>query len=163
VVVEFLMWAPVFAILTFAIIEFALILTAAQHLKMASRAGAKVAAELSTTALASPLDANNLTLVQTAVADVLSSAELTPCRVILEYNPTCGGISPGAKQVGACPNCTAPAAPLPGNIAIPGGTVRVTVCVRIDQMTPDMLSLFGFSIQDRIVRMSTLLPYENCN
>jgi Flp pilus assembly protein TadG len=162
VVLEFILWTPVFILLLFAAIEFALILTSIQHVKSASRAGAKVAAELPTAGLASGNDADNITLVNNAVATVLSSVGMSPCEVILEFNPTCDGITPGTKQAGSCAGCFAPTEPLPNGSVIPGGTVRVTVCVDVEQMTPDMLALFGFSVQGRTARVSTLLPYENC-
>jgi len=162
VVLEFILWAPVFVILLLAIIEFGLILSAIPQVKAASRAGAKVASELSTAQLSSVNPANNLDLVDAAVARVLSSAGLTRCQVILEYNPTCGGITPGTQTAGACPNCVAPVLALPSNADIPGGTVRVTVCVDVDEMTPDMLATFGFSVAGRVAKESTLMPYENC-
>lgn len=162
VVLEFILWAPVFVILLLAVIEFSLIWANLQQVKAASRAGATVAAELATANLSSGNPNNNITLVYNAVAKVLSSSGIAPCEVILEYNPTCGGITPGKLTSGTCPNCSAPATTLPSNTLIPGGTVRVTVCVDVDQMTPNLLATFGFSVTGRTARESMLLPYENC-
>jgi len=165
VVLEFIIWTPVFVILIFALVEFALILTGLQQVKAASYAGAKVASELTTANLASGVPGNNITLVDNAVAKVLSSSGMTRCETILEYNPsnTCVAGSPGTKTAGGCGSCYAPATPLPSNANIPGGTVRVTVCVDINQLTPNMLSNFGFNVSGRTAKVTTLLPYENCS
>jgi Flp pilus assembly protein TadG len=162
VVFEFIIWTPIFVILLLAIIEFALILTNLQQVKAASQAGAKIAAELSNADLASANPADNIDKVDDAVTIVLGSAGMMQCEVILEYNPTCGGITPDTKTAGACAGCTAPATPLPSLADIPGGTVRVTVCVDVEQLTPDLLTTFGFSIAGSTAKVSTLLPYENC-
>jgi Flp pilus assembly protein TadG len=166
-VLEFILWTPVFVILLVAIVQFGLIWMNLQQVKAASNAGALIASQLTTAQLSSGLNANNLDLVEDAVQEVLSSANMTPCRVILEYNPpnTCVTGSPGTKATSSsCPAaCNAPASSLPSTADIPGGSVRVTVCVNINQLTPNLLSTFGFSISNRNARMSTTLPYENCD
>uniref|UniRef100_A0A7C2K020 Pilus assembly protein n=1 Tax=Schlesneria paludicola TaxID=360056 RepID=A0A7C2K020_9PLAN len=167
VVLEFILWTPVFVILLVSIVEFGLIWMNLQQVKAAANAGAKVASELTTAQLSSGLAANNIDLVEDAVQKVLGSAYMTPCRVILEYNPpnTCVPGSPGTKATtSSCPvACNAPSSSLPSTTDIPGGSVRVTVCVNINQLTPNLLSTFGFSISNRNAKMSTTLPYENCD
>jgi hypothetical protein len=162
VVFEFILWTPIFVILLLAVIEFALILTNLQQLKAASEAGARIAAELSNADLASGNPADNIDKVDDAVTTVLGSAGMMQCEVILEFNPTCGGITPGTLIAGGCANCTAPVDPLPSLVDIPGGSVRVTVCLDVTELTPDLLSTFGFTIANSTAKMSTLMPYENC-
>jgi hypothetical protein len=79
--------------------------------------------------------------------------------VILEHNLT-GGTSPliEVPTTGAC-TCSAPSST---DVPFPtcGDYVRVTICVRMTEMTPNLLSIFGFDITDRIVQRTTTYRYE---
>jgi len=163
VVFEAILWVPVFVGLLAALVEFGLILTGLQHVKAACRAGAKVAAELSVEDLSDSETATtrHIGQVQTAVNRSLSSAGFTAHQVMLEHNGHCVG-APRQLTVGSCSHCQAPAEVLPTATAVPGGMVRVTVCVPVREFTPDFLSTIGFSIADRTAKYSVVFPYENC-
>jgi|GEM_PF-1439479 len=161
VILEVIVLFPVIVILLAAVIEFGLLLSGIKHVQASSRAGAKVASELAVGSLAS-----GGSTVQTTVDRVLSSGGYSSCQVILEYvttNATCTGApGSGTSTAGSCTGCNAPASSLPTIADVPGGSIRVTVCVDADQLTPDLLSTFGFDISSKIITASTTLPYENC-
>ena len=158
VVLEVIVLFPVIAILLAAVIEFGLLLSGVKHVEASSRAGAKVASELAVGSLAS-----GGSTVQTTVDRVLSSGGYSSCQVILEYETGGCGPGSGSSTAGSCTGCAAPSASLAAAAAsVPGGLVRVTVCVDADQLTPDLLSSFGFDISSKIITTSTTLPFENC-
>lgn len=159
VVFEALLWLPVFLIALSAVIEFGMVLNGLHAVKLAARAGAKHAAELSTTDIVS---GSAVTSVRNVVDRVLSSSGYDSCQVRLEYTGSCLTPSAGSSFDGACPKCTAPTALLPSSGQIPGGMVRVTVCVDVSEMTPDLLGWVGASISDRVAQYSVAFPYENC-
>ena len=143
---------PVLLVFIAALIEFGLILANTKVVALASRTGAKIAAEMPVASLPS-----SISTVENAVDAVLSTANMSSCRVILEHNVLGGGTSP-LTNIGTC-ICSAPSSP-----ALPGGSpsaVRVTVCVELSELTPNLLTAFGFSTADRTVSESTLYPYEN--
>jgi Flp pilus assembly protein TadG len=157
---EMIVLFPVIAILLAAVIEFGLLLSGIKHVQASSRAGAKIASELSQADLGGA-DTLNVDVVKDAVDRVLSSAGFESCQVILE-NVTTGCVTDDTRNSGTCTGCNAPATTLPTVAVVPGGTVRVTVCVDADQLTPDLLSSFGFDISSKIISASTALPFENC-
>lgn len=159
VVFEALLWLPVFLIALSAVIEFGMVLNGLHAVKLAARAGAKHAAELSTGAIGSISAVEDVRLV---VDRVLSSAGYESCQVRLEYTVTCPVAASGNSTDGNCPNCTQPTLPLPNSSQVPGGMVRVTVCVDVSEMTPDLLGWVGASIGDRVAQYSVAFPYENC-
>lgn len=162
VTLELIVVTPIIAIMLSACVEFGVILASLEHITASARAGAKVAAELSTANLASAAPANNIDLVQAAVDNVLGSAGMTSCMVILEHNPNCSGLVAGTKSAGACAGCAAPVAALPTTVMIPGGSVRVTVCVDAATTAPNLLSTFGYNLTGKVISESITLPYENC-
>jgi Flp pilus assembly protein TadG len=153
-VFEALLWLPVFLIALSAVIEFGMVLNGLHAVKLAARAGAKHAAELSPGALD-----DAATDVRSVVDRVLSSSGYKSCEVRLEYT-TCDGVGNGIA--GSCPKCTLPVTPLPDSSLVPGGMVRVTVCVDVKDMTPDLLRWVGASIRNRVAQYSVAFPYENC-
>ena len=161
VILEVIVLFPVIVILLASVIEFGLLLSGIKHVQASSRAGAKVASELAVGSLSS-----GGSTVQTTVDRVLSSGGYSSCQVILEYitsNSNCTGApGSGTSTAGSCTGCNAPATSLPTIADVPGGSVRVTVCVDADQLTPDLLSTFGFDISSKLITASTTLPYENC-
>ncbi len=166
-ILEVIVLFPVIVILLAAVIEFGLLLSGIKHVQASSRAGAKIASELATADLTAVPTTNNVDAVQATVDQVLSSAGFNSCQVILEYLvPTtmCTGVASGSgtQTAGSCTGCNAPSVSLPTLANVPGGSVRVTVCVDADQLTPDLLSTFGFDISSKVISTSTTLPYENC-
>lgn len=155
---------PVLLVFLAAVIEFGLVLGHWKYVEYSARMGAKVAAELSNADLSSGTDADNVDEVRTAVDRVLAGVGMSSCQVILEHNADCVTPTPDTKDSGACSPCSAPAASLPDNTTeVPGGVVRVTVCVPMTDLSPDLLSTLGFSLSGRVARASTTFPYENCD
>lgn len=163
VVFEALLWLPVFLIALSAVIEFGMVLNGLHAVKLAARAGAKYAAELDVGAIGSSSAVED---VQAAVDRVLSSSGYDSCQVRLEYVNCVGSgnsIAGPCPTCTACPSCSQPAVPLaPTILDVPGGMVRVTVCVNVSEMTPDLLGWVGASISDRVAQYSVAFPYENC-
>lgn len=159
VVFEALLWLPVFLIALSAVIEFGMVLNGLHAVKLAARAGAKHAAELSTTDIVS---GSAVTSVRNVADRVLSSAGYDSCQVRLEYTGGCLAPSNGNTFDGNCPKCSQPAQSLPNAALVPGGMVRVTVCVDVSEMTPDLLAWVGASISSRVAQYSVTFPYENC-
>lgn len=162
VTLELIVVTPIIAIMLSAVIEFGIMLASIEQITASARAGAKVASELSTANLASAVPADNIDMVQAAIDNVLGSAGMTSCMVILDHNPNCAGLVAATKTTGACAGCAAPAAALPGTGVIPGGSVRVTVCVDAATAAPNLLSTFGYSLTGQVISDSITLPYENC-
>tara|TARA_R110002072_G_scaffold302100_1_gene483953 strand:- start:138904 stop:139548 length:645 start_codon:yes stop_codon:yes gene_type:complete len=162
VTLELIVVTPIIAIMLSAAVEFGVLLAGLEHVSASARAGAKVASELSTANLASAAPADNIDMVQAAIDNVLGSAGMASCMVILDHNPDCSGLIAATKSTGACAGCAAPVAALPGTGVIPGGSVRVTVCVDAATAAPNLLSTFGYDLTGRVISESITLPYENC-
>ncbi len=162
VTLELIVVTPIIAIMLSAVVEFGVLLASLENVSASVRAGAKVASELSTAELASAMTADNVDKVQAAVDRVLDSAGMVSCMVILEHNPNCAGLVAATKTTGVCAGCAAPAAALPGTGVIPGGAVRVTVCVDAATAAPNLLSTFGYDLSGTVISEAITLPYENC-
>lgn len=163
VTLELIVVTPIIAIMLSAAVEFGILLASLEHVSASARAGAKVASELSTVQLASANPADNIDMVRAAVDNVLGSAGMTSCMVILESNPDCAaGLPAATTTAGACAGCAAPVTALPGTGTIPGGVVRVTVCVDAATAAPNLLLTFGYDLTGLVISESITLPYENC-
>lgn len=162
VTLELIVVTPIIAIMLSAVIEFGIMLASIEQITASVRAGGKIASELSNADIGSAATAVNVDLVQAAVDNVLGSAGMTSCMVILEHNPDCNGLVAATKTAGACAGCAAPVTALPTTAVIPSGTVRVTVCVEATQLAPNLLLTFGYDLTGQVVSESITLPYENC-
>lgn len=162
VTLELIVVTPIIAIMLSAAIEFGVMLASIEQVTAATRAGAKIASELSNADIGNAGTGPNVDVVQAAVDNVLGSAGMTSCMVILEHNPDCNGLTAATKTAGTCAGCAAPATALPTTAVIPSGTVRVTVCVEATQLAPNLLSTFGYDLTGQVVSEAILLPYENC-
>lgn len=162
VTLELIVVTPIIAIILSAVIEFGIMLASIEQITASVRAGGKIASELSNADIGSAATAVNVDLVQAAVDNVLGSAGMSSCMVILEHNPDCNGLVAATKTAGACAGCAAPATALPTTAVIPNGTVRVTVCVEATQLAPNLLLTFGYDLTGQVVSESITLPYENC-
>ncbi len=171
VVVELLLWLPVLLTGLMAVVEFALMQQVNQQVTLASRYGAKIAAEVTRAFAVSPNlgDINQTATVnnlQSRIDTFLANAGLTAsCEVRLEHN-SCVDNPLQVDTATPC-NCTAT-----GPAVLPAGEppsppaeayVRVTVCVPLLGNVPNCLSTFGFDITDRIVRHSTTYRVETTN
>ncbi len=141
---------PVWLIALLAIIEYGQILSNLQQVSLASRVGAEEASQtlVLPTSPGGPVPAN----VLAAIDQQLASSGISRCRVILEHNV--GG--PVTLVSGTCDGCVPPATPLP----VDREYVRVTVCVPLTELTPNLLALFGFDIADCTAQQSATFRYE---
>ena len=169
IALELILALPVLFIGLFAVVEFATYFSGAQQLALASRVGVEEASQVvlpNEMTLGSPYIAGDPVpaSVLSAVLDQLGSAEISPCRIILEHNvntvddPQHPGQSIKPRQVfvtsfGEC-NCEPPDTPLPV------GSVRVTVCVPMTELVPNILATFGFDVEEKTVQQSTVFRHE---
>ena len=144
VVVELLLTLPVLFIALLAIVEFGLILANVKQVALASREGAKLAAETA------PLNGGTAAVIRNLVDDRLESAGMgtnASQGVTLQDTVTFGTFTDG--------DCPAPAAP-----PLPLGAVRVTVCVELEKLSPNLLQAFGFDISGLVVEHTTTYRHE---
>ena len=147
-VFEFVVFAPVLLIFVAAIVEFGLVFANLQTVELSSRMAAKVAAEASQADVTSG-NATLLMNIRSTADDVLAAGGMSSSGVVLQH--TLGGGN-GSFTNGTC---SAPATP-----PMPAEAVRVTVCVDLSQLTPDLLNTFGFSTTGRTGRQTTTLRFE---
>jgi Flp pilus assembly protein TadG len=150
VVLELILMLPVWLIALLAIVEYGQIMANLQQVALASRVGAEEASQTPSlpTSPGAPVPAN----VLSAIEQQLASSGISGCRVILEHNV--GG--PVTLTSGTCDQCVPPATPLP----LDRQYVRVTVCVPLAELAPNLLALFGFDIADCLAQQSTTFRYE---
>lgn len=166
VTLEVILVLPVFIIALMAIAQFGLLLSNEQYLGEASRAGAQVASELANISETNgdPVPAT----VLSAVATELARIGITDYSVRLEHNidfdvtspidpPVIGPLIELMSSVGTGPtNCPDPAAvTLTPNRMY----VRVTVCVRTTELTPNLLNTYGLDFSTRVSDETTLRRY----
>jgi hypothetical protein len=153
--VELLVGLPVLLILLLAIVEFGLVMDKLQQVALASRTGAGMAAQQSSSAF-------NVAAIKAEVDRQLLTAGISSgsCEVLLQHNvgTSTPVILPSGSGSCTCSSPTIP--PLPSSAIVPDGCVRVTVCVRLSALAPDLLSSFGLSIQGLQVLQTTTLAYE---
>jgi len=153
---------PVWLIFLLAIIEFGQVLCSQQQVELASRVGAEEASQTPDL----PIDSNGNgqdddipANVLLAIDQQLASSGMTRCHVRLEHNvvpeyPNTPPV-PVTLDVGTC-DCEGSAEALPTMRRY----VRVTVGIAMTELTPNLLSTFGFDISDRIVQHTTTFRYE---
>lgn len=162
VTLEVILVLPVFLIALMAVVEFGLLMSNEQYVDEASRAGAQVASQLNTISQINngPVPAD----VLTAVARELDKIGVANYSVRLEHNINFAGITPVVgpvvelnSAVGTGPtNCPDP----PAVALVPNRPyVRVTVCVRTTELTPNLLVTYGFDVSARVSDETTLRRY----
>ncbi len=144
ITLELILALPLMFIGLFGVVEFAAYFSGAQQVALASRVGAEEASQI-----ALPIAGPVPPAMVDAVLAQLGSANISFCKIILEHNV--GGMY--EESVGDC-DCDPPAAPLPPQ------SVRVTVCVPMTELMPNILSTFGFDVEDKTVQHSTVFRYE---
>jgi hypothetical protein len=152
---ELLVGLPILLILLLAIVEFALVMNKLQQVALASRTGAGMAAQQSSSNF-------NVAAIKTEVDRQLLTAGISSgsCEVLLQHNVGTSTPVVIPSGSGTC-TCSSPSTPpLPTSALVPDGCVRVTVCVRLLALAPDLLSSFGLSIQGLQVLQTTTLAYE---
>jgi hypothetical protein len=155
---ELIICLPVWLIILAAAVEFGLFVSRLQQVALATRVGAMQAAQ--TTSL------DQLTSVPPDVLTVidhqLEPSNIEYCRVILQHNVGVSGTTPVTRTANGTTPCTCDP---PSSTEMPfpqcGDYVRVTVCIRMTDMTPNLLSMFGYDITNKIVQRSTTYRYES--
>jgi hypothetical protein len=171
IVLELILGLPILIIFLFAVVEFGLILALSKQVSFASRFGANLASRESRATLGDlnlPVGGSRLL---TAINENLATAGISggACQVILEHNVN-GVLNPVQFDPPAgCENCVAPGTSLPDPVmsCVEDGrlapeTVRVTVCISIQDHVPDLLCGFGFSIDDCVIRQTTTYRFKDC-
>ena len=147
VTLELILAFPALLILLLAIVEFGQIISNMQQVALASRVGADVASQIAlSTTDGDPVPDEVLDAIEVQLA----ASGFAGCRVTVEHNV--GAVT--TLNTGDC-DCDPPSAGLP-----PGEYVRVTVCVPLSEIAPDLLSPFGFDLTDKTVGQTTTFPYE---
>jgi Flp pilus assembly protein TadG len=148
VAIELLLSLPIWLIGLLAVVEFGNLFSNLQHVALASRVGAKVAARTS------PLPASGCISgsILSAIDDHLAAANITPSEVILEHNV-------GGTYVRLVQGASSFAGPSQQTLPTVGSYVRVTVCAPATQLTPNILRSFGFDAQAWDVAESTTFQY----
>lgn len=152
VTLELILAAPVFAIFLIAVIQFGVFFANMQSVALACRVGASQASEDLTPTVAE---------VEAAVEEQLLSSNIQHCRIRLEYS-TGDGASVMSSDTGSCTGC----GPNSNLAAAPGGEdyVRVTVCVELKEVMPNLSSMFGFNVAGtpaRFAECTTVLRHES--
>ena len=152
--IELLISLPILLLVTLGVIHFGLLISNLQHLALASRVGAIAASQVTPESFDEedvPAD------IQNAVSHQLEINGIDNYEIHLEYNLG-DGVESESMSVGEI-ECEAPEELDPGPSR---NYVRVTVCVRLDELTPNLFPTFGFSIggATKVARHSTLLRYE---
>ena len=153
VVLELLLSLPVLLIALLAAIQFGILFGGLHQLSLASRIGARAAAE------SAGLPTNNgpvpADIVQ-AVGRQMSQLGINSFGVLVEHNvANPQPMNPILLSSGS-PVPTPPSTSLPGS----GQYVRVSVAVDLTEVMPDLLGFFGFNILGETVQKTTVYRYE---
>jgi hypothetical protein len=153
VVLELLLSFPVLLIAFLAAIQFGMLFSKLQQLALASRIGALAAAQYSPLP---PVDGPvppNLMLPITRQMNLIGAS---PYGLLIEHNVTDPQPATPVMLTSGTPACTQPTTPLPTS----GRYVRVTVCVEVTQIAPDLLGLFGLDITSEKAQQTSVFRYE---
>jgi Flp pilus assembly protein TadG len=155
ITLELLIMLPVWLIVMLAIVQFGLLIGNRQQVALASRVGAEEASRtigLAGTTNGDPVPANVINVVE----QQLLSSGINRCKITLEHNLR--PAPPAPPTILTSGSCTCPTVdnPLPPNREY----VRVTVYVPATELTPNVLSIFGFDISTRFVRNATTFRHE---
>ena len=145
---EFVVFAPILLIFLVAIAQFGLVFANLQTVELASQMATKIAAEADRSDVTSG-NAALMASIQAGADEVLATHGMTSAGITLEHTLSGGS---GSFTRGTC---TAPGSP-----SIPAEGVRVSVCLDLSELTPDMLSGFGFTTAGRTARQTTTLRFE---
>ncbi len=158
--VELIITLPIFLILLVAVVQFGLYHVRMQHVALASRIGAEQAAQtpnLSSYATVPPG-------VVSAVQAELQSAGITQFCIRLEHNVNGGGVL--WEPPGGCPFCSGggctccPTSSLPSPPYSGTYYVRLSVCVPLTELMPNVLKVFGFDLTGKTTAFTTVFRYE---
>ena len=160
VVLELILGLPLLVILLLAVVEYAVLMANQQQVEMATRAGALVA-----TSLDLPASGNVPSDVLDAIAAELANIGVDlhagigdgSIKVLLEHNYTVTGPVPDLDPPGmlvsgslVCPDMTSPLPPDPDSSSFGRIYVRLSVCIRSDLLTPNLLSSYCIDMSERV-------------
>jgi len=147
---ELILVLPIVLLILFSIVQIGITLSNIKYVQLAAFEGAQLASAMSREELSDATPA-----IKKKVDRILQSAGLgDSCKIVFRQNVP--QVSLENQSRGNCDCNTSDTIPLPTK---PNGAVRVTVCVRLSQISPNMLSLWGFSPQGKLVQGEATLPY----
>ncbi|MCO6457526.1 MAG: pilus assembly protein [Pirellulaceae bacterium] len=142
---ELILTLPIVLIALLAVVEFGLIQANLKQVALASREGARLAAETF------PLNPATTSVIRGEVDRRLESAGFGPAATLgITIQETAFGGGPYTDGT-----CSVPVAP-----PMPLGAVRVTVCVPLDLLTPNLLQAFGYDITGLVAEHTTTYRHE---
>ena len=151
VVLELLLSFPILLAAFLASIQFGMLFSKNQQLAIASRIGALVAAQ---TAGLPAVDGPVPPSILQPIARQMNLVSVPTFGVLIEHNTT-NPMVPVLLASGS-PACTQPITPLPTS----GRFVRVTVCVKVTDIAPDLLGFFGLDITTDNAQQTSVFRYE---
>ena len=153
VVLELLLSFPVLLIAFLAAIQFGMLFSKNQQLALASRIGALAAAQ-SFDLL--PVNGPVPPSILQPITRHMNLMGVSPYGVLIEHNVTNPQPMTPVLLASGTPACTQPTTPLPTS----GRYVRVTVCVKVTQIAPDLLGFFGLDITADKIQQTSVFRYE---
>lgn len=154
-VVETIIWLPVLLIVLLSIVEFGSIMLGISQVEAAARFAAAYAADdpngnlMNDSTMASAADAME---IRGEVDEVLETAGFgTAATQGVRFRENVGE-SPGDGSTAVDGTCD------PDPLPMPNDSVRVTVCVPLTSVSPDLLSSFGFSLSGRFIEATATEP-----
>ena len=166
VVLELILVTPIWLIFLLAIIEFGEVYANRQQVALASRVGAEAASEtpgLASTVDGDPVPANVLEKIHQQLGGLaidycdVPNSSIQPCAVVLEHNLSSSGTV--VRLVSGDDKICYPH-PDPATRPDMRRFVRLTVYVRMDQVTPNLLKVFGFDVSERVLQHTTTFRHE---
>jgi len=157
---EIIIGLPIVLILLLAVVEFGLLQSNQQTLKMASRAGAMVAAELAIDGTEMQPDVAIVKAINEVLrqGDILASSEsiVTVGKVQLNYSV----YEPGSMTVIENERFFTARCDPPPTVYPNYHYVQVTICLPAKRLAPNVLANFGVDFSGRDVVMTSLFRHE---
>jgi hypothetical protein len=159
VTLELIIAFPVWLCFLLATVQFGWLMANLEQVALASRVGALEASQTASLPSSGPVPAEVVTVVE----HQLQSAGIDPwCHIFLEHNvESTTNIqlsSANPSHTGSC-TCSPPTStelPFPDCAEY----VRVTVCIPMTAVTPNLLKACGFAIDEKFIRHTSTFRYE---
>jgi len=153
-IVELVIILPVLILIGLGIVSFGIFYSNRQQVALASRVGAEEASQ--TAAL--PASGNVPQNILDAITDQLESSSIQVYEVRLEHNIGGTPVVLRSPDTGTCPCGPDDTETL--DCEILGKYVRVTVCVEMEELMPNLLATFGSSVCGKVAHATTVFHYE---
>jgi Flp pilus assembly protein TadG len=150
VILELIIATPILVIALFVVVQFGLVMANIKQVALASREGAKIASESPGLAPGAPTTTAAATIRAKINARLESAGFGSSASEGVTLRHTVAGADVATD--GTCADPTSP--------PLPTSAVRVTVCVALTKLTPNLLSAFGYDISGSVVEHTTTLDYE---